>query len=85
MNLGSYATLQMQLPGAAAVKLTCFASDLTTLQDPWFIPMVQTSQGILGTIHPAPFLSTWENESWIAWGVWELRSRQFCGVRGQSL
>lgn len=56
----------MQLPGAAAVKLTCLASDLTTLQDPWFILMVQTSQGILGTTHPVPFLSTWDNKSWIA-------------------
>lgn len=40
--------------------------DLTTLQDPWFILMVQTSQGILGTTHPVPFLSTWDNKSWIA-------------------
>lgn len=74
----------MTLPGAAAVKLTCFASDLTTLQDLWFIPMAQTPQGILVTTNPASFLSTWDSQSWIVWGGWGMGAEMKAVLWGEG-
>lgn len=31
--------------------------------------MAQTPQGTLVTTNPASFLSTWDSQSWIVWGV----------------